>query len=105
VASYTDLVAWKACHRLALAVVAATNAFPRHERFELTSQLRRAALSAPTNLVEGHVRFGPREFLRFVRIAAGSLAEVDYLLLFARENDYLTADRYESLVGLRREAS
>ena len=104
-AGYETLKAWEATHVLARAVCDAARAFPRDERFELTSQLRRAALSAPTNLVEGRARYGSREYLRHVRIAAGSLAEVDYLLLFAQESGYLTAEEFEQLRGLRRRAS
>ena len=103
--SYTTLRAWQAAHRLALEIAQVTRRFPRQERFELTAQLRRAALSAPANLAEGQGRFGPREALRHVRIAAGSLAEVDYLLLFAKDCGYLDAEAYDRLVGFRRQAS
>ncbi len=91
---YSSLKAWKAAHHLALEVVKATRAFPTHERYELTSQLRRAALSAPANLVEGQARYGSREALRFARIAAASLLEADYLLLFALESGYLSRDEH-----------
>jgi four helix bundle protein len=104
-ASYTSLRAWQVAHQLAIEVARATSSFPQHERFELTSQLRRAALSIPTNLVEGRARFGPREYLRFVRIAAGSCAEVDYLLYFAREMTYLSPEQYAHLDQLRRSAT
>ena len=93
-AAYTRLVAWREAHELARAVSRAVKKFPREERFELTSQLRRAALSVPTNIVEGRARFGVRDFLRFVRIAASSLAEVDYLLLYARDEGYLDPNEY-----------
>ncbi len=89
-AGYRDLKAWQVAHQLTVAVDEATRHFPKHERFELTSQLRRAALSAPTNLVEGRARFGSAEYLRFVRIAAASLAEVE---------------DYEKLEAMRRSAS
>ncbi len=94
---YRSLRAWQIAHELALAVARAADRFPASERFELTSQLRRAALSVPTNLAEGQGRFGTREALRFARIAAGSLAEVDYLLFFAKERGYLNSGDYEDL--------
>ena len=104
---YQDLEVWRRAHQLNLDVSTLTRSFPRHERFELTSQLRRAARSVPTNIVEGHDQFGPRPFLRHVRIALGSLAEVDYLLLNARDEGYLEqqkwvelADRVWALRGL-----
>ena len=103
--SYASLKAWQAAHRLATEVLRIARGFPPHERYELTSQLRRAALSVPTNIVEGHARYGEREFLRYARMAAGSLAEVDYLLLLARELTYLDETRHQQLVALRREAS
>ena len=94
---YRSLRAWQIAHELALAVTLAADAFPARERFELTSQLRRAVLSVPTNLAEGQGRFGKREALRFARIAAGSLTEVDYLLFFAKERGYLSTRNYEQL--------
>ncbi|MCH7490695.1 MAG: four helix bundle protein [Gemmatimonadetes bacterium] len=102
---YRDLKAWQVAHELALEVSRLVEAFPRHERFELTSQLRRASLSVPTNLAEGQARYGPREALRFARIAAGSLAEVDYLLFFAKEKGYLDHQSHERLIAHRRHAS
>ena len=102
---YQDLQAWKVAHQLAIAVHQAVDRFPKYERFELSSQLRRAALSVPTNLAEGQGRYGPREALRFTRIAAGSLTEVDYLLFFALERGYLDATTYEHLVEKRKHAS
>lgn len=104
-ASYRSLKAWQVAHQLAREVSAATRTFPKHERFELTSQLRRAAMSAPANLAEGSARFGRRELLRHARISASSLAETDYWLLFAQEEGYLDQTTYDRLDRLRREAS
>lgn len=95
--SYRSLRAWQLAHELAVAVGRAVRGFPSHERFELSSQLRRASLSVPCNLVEGKARFGRREYLRHVRIAVGSLAEVDYLLFYALEMGYLTRADYTRL--------
>jgi four helix bundle protein len=101
VASYRSLVAWQVAHELALEIGRVIRKFPPSERFELTSQLRRAALSVPTNLAEGRGTFGSRSFLRYVRIAASSLAEVDYLLLYSRDMGYLPAEPYDRLCQLR----
>ena len=103
--NYRSLAAWQVAHELALAVNRAADGFPRNERFEVTSQLRRAALSVPANLAEGQGRHGKREALRFTRIAAGSLAEVDYLMLFAYERGYLNTIQYEQLIALRKRAA
>jgi len=104
-AYYRNLEAWKQSHEFAKAVANAAKRFPKHERFELTSQLRRAVVSAPANLAEGQGRFGPKEALRHTRIAAASLVEADYLLLFAFESGYLTQEEYDRLTALRRHAS
>jgi four helix bundle protein len=104
-ASYRTLVAWQVAHELALEIARATRRFPKDERFELTSQIRRAALSAPTNLAEGRGTYGIRGFLRFVRIAASSLAEVDYLLLYAHDMGYLPIPEYARLSQLRGRAA
>ena len=103
--SYHTLRAWQIAHRLALAVGRAVRSFPAYERFELSSQLRRASLSVPCNLVEGRARFGKREYLHFVRIAASSLAEVDYLLFYALEAEYVSSTDYRRLDDLRRHAA
>ena len=96
---YEELKVWELSHRLNLDVSAISRTFPRHERFELTSQLRRAVRSVPANLVEGHGQYGPKVFLRHVRIAQGSLAEVDYLLMNARDEGYLKAEVWEELAS------
>ena len=102
---YSSLKAWQAAHQLALEVAKATRLFPNHERFELNSQLPRAAFSAAANLVGGQARYGSREALRFARIAAASLLEKDYLLLFALESGYLSRDEHAWLTALRSRAS
>lgn len=101
-AKYRSLKAWRLAHQLARRVSRVARTFPRHEQFELAAQLRRAALSVPTNIVEGRARFGAREFLRFVRIAASSLAEVEYLLFYAYEEGFLPAERYAQLDDLQK---
>jgi four helix bundle protein len=92
VANYTKLIVWQKAHELALAIYKLTEAFPKQEMFGLTSQLRRAALSIPTNIVEGYNRRGPKDFSRFIHIARGSLAETQYLLQFAKEIGYFKCD-------------
>lgn len=104
-ASYQALEAWRVAHQLALEVTRVSLRLPAHERYELAAQLRRAALSVPTNLVEGRARFGSREYLKFVRIARASLAEVDYLLFFAAEMGYLAPDDHRRLDAMRRRAN
>ncbi|MFQ5702714.1 MAG: four helix bundle protein [Gemmatimonadales bacterium] len=102
---YRDLRAWQVAHELAMAVSCSVEDFPPHERFELGSQLRRASLSVPTNLAEGQSLYGPKQALRYARIAAGSLGEVDYLLLVAKEKRYLDSTVYDRLLAKRKHAS
>jgi four helix bundle protein len=94
---YEDLLVWRLSYALSQRVKALTAKFPSHERFELTSQLRRAVLSVPANLVEGSGLKGPTGFARHVRIALGSLREVEYLLLEAHSDGYITQTEHEEL--------
>jgi len=74
---HRDLVAWQKAMELAKQVYVLTNSFPKHEVYGLSSQLRRAAVSIPSNLAEGAARNGQREFGYFISTARGSLAEVE----------------------------
>lgn len=91
------LEVWKLSVELAFQVFKATQQFPKEEMFGLTSQIRRAALSVPTNIVEGYSRKGDKELSRFVNISLGSLAETKYLLYFSDRLDYLKKDLYQKL--------
>ena len=94
---YERFDAWKLTHALALAVYAATREWPRAEQYGLTAQVRRAALSAPTNIAEGSAKRGKAEFRRFLDISLGSLSEVGYLLRFARDARILETRNWEEL--------
>lgn len=86
--SYSDLLVWRKAHSLVLEVYIMTKQFPKEEIFGLTSQLRRAVISIPANIAEGFARKGIKDKLRFYNIAAGSLNEVSYYLLLAKELGY-----------------
>jgi four helix bundle protein len=101
VTSYERFQAWQAAHELALEIYRQTDRWPRAERFGLTIQLRRAALSVPANIAEGAAKRGTREFRRFLDIALGSLAEVSYLLRFSRDYGLLGQDSWATLETLR----
>ena len=94
---YATLDAWRRSHALSLRLTALCNTFPRYERFELGSQLRRAARSVPANLAEGRGAYGRGLYHRHVQIALGSLAEVDYYLLCASDEGYASKDLCEEL--------
>jgi four helix bundle protein len=94
---WKKLEIWKLADSLAYDIYLATRDFPKEETFGITSQLRRAALSVPTNIVEGYSRKGDKELSRFISISLGSFAETKYLLHFARRLGYLSHKQYESL--------
>lgn len=89
---YRDLEVWKRSHALVLRIYALAKTFPGDERFGLTSQLRRAAVSVPSNIAEGSKRRTDQDFARFLNIAEGSLSETDYLLLCAKDLGYVADD-------------
>ena len=89
---FTDLAVWQRSHALVLQVYRLSRTFPSDERFGLTSQLRRAALSVPTNIAEGSKRQSNQEYARFLNIAEGSLVETEYLLMVGRDLGYLAPD-------------
>jgi len=74
--------------KLTKEVYQVTRNFPADERFGLTNQIRRAAVSIPSNLAEGHARAGAAEFARFISISMGSVAELETQLMLARELEY-----------------
>jgi four helix bundle protein len=97
---FRDLDAWQAAMELAVAAHAAADALPPTERFELGSQVRRAAVSIPSNIAEGHAQRGDRVFLRHVKIALGSLAELDTAIEIAFRRRLITKDALRSLLPM-----
>ncbi|MDT8301626.1 MAG: four helix bundle protein [Sedimentisphaerales bacterium] len=100
---YKKLIVWHKADDLAYQVYIATKDFPKEELYGITSQLRRAVLSVPTNIVEGYGRQGKNELRHFVNIALGSLAETKYLLDFSSKLNYLNTNQYKSLQELAQE--
>ncbi len=100
VRSYRDLLVWQRAMDLALGIYALSRSFPDSERFAMVSQLRRAAVSVPSNIAEGHARSSTRDFLRFLSIASGSLAELETQLILAHRLDYVDQDRLDSTLVL-----
>ena len=94
---YHDLVVWREAHGFVLSIYKNSENFPKDELFGVTSQLRRAAVSIPNNIVEGTTKSSVKDQLRFCEIALGSLNECAYLLELARDLHYLTPDVYREL--------
>jgi four helix bundle protein len=95
--NYKDLLVWQRAHRLTLAIYKATEAFPKDERFGLTSQIRRASSSIAANLAEGCGRRSDGEMGRFVQIAMGSGAELSYHLLLSHDLGILGLQEFSRL--------
>lgn len=104
VPGYKKLLAWGKADELAEYVYTLTYKFPREELFGLTSQLKRAILSVPLNIVEGHARFSKKEFARFLLISLGSLAETEYLLDFCFRRKLISEAEYTKAAELRQQA-
>lgn len=94
--SFRDYKVWERAHDLCLSVYRETERFPRHEMFGLTNQMRRSSSSVPTNIAEGSI-MGDAQFYRFLTIALGSAAELEYQLLLARDLGYIHVDAYPAL--------
>jgi len=98
--NYRDLIAWQKAMDLVEAVYAATKGFPREELYALTTQLRRAAVSVPSNIAEGQGRTSAREFQNFLSMAHGSLREVETQSLIAGRLGYLPPQKVEAILNL-----
>jgi four helix bundle protein len=100
---FQKLMVWQKAHALTLRVYAATKQFPSDERFGLTSQVRRAAVSIGSNIAEGTGRNTPGELRQFLGIAMGSVHEIQYQIIVARDLGYLAAAEFEGLAAGVRE--
>jgi len=98
--SYKDLNVWRKADELAGLVFDITEQFPRTYLFNLTDQLRRSALSIPTNIAEGCASFHSKELLQFLNVARRSLSETLYLISFAHKRSLITQDQLNQQDGL-----
>jgi four helix bundle protein len=97
--SYRELIAWQKAMRLVTEIYVATQPFPSSELYGLTSQLRRAAVSVPSNIAEGQARFSQKEFHHFLCQARDSLAEIETQLMISKDLKYLTHSKTENLLA------
>lgn len=105
VKSFRDLVVWQKSMRLCLEIYRLTQGFPREETFGLRAQLRRAGVSIPSNIAEGHGRRSAEDYRAFLRIARGSALEVQTQLEIARELGYGQLERIAEAEGMADELS
>jgi four helix bundle protein len=100
----SKLLAWQKSHEFALMIYKITQDFPKEELYGLTSQIRRAAVSVPSNIVEGRARGYGAETKRFYMIARASLEEARYQVLLARDLGYVNEDVYMQAISISDEA-
>jgi len=98
--NYKELKVWQKSYQLCLAIYKATKIFPKNEGFGLTSQMRRAALSIPSNIAEGKGRLSKGEFRQFLGNARGSVAEVETQILIAQNLSYLNGPEANKLLAM-----
>ncbi len=98
--SYKDLIAWQKGIQLVKSIYELTSSFPDQEKYGLISQIRRAAVSIPSNIAEGQARFSPVDFRHFLRITRGSLAELETQLVLAHELRYITHQQLDQQSAL-----
>jgi four helix bundle protein len=96
---HEKLDVWKKSIDFVVAVYESTESFPKEEKFGLTSQIRRAAVSIPANIAEGAARQSGKEFAHFLSNSQGSTSEVETELLIARRLNYVPVSRYQELIG------
>jgi four helix bundle protein len=95
--SFTQLNAWRACRELSLSLNQLLNAFPPFERFELTSQLRRAGTSATSNLAEGFGKQSYKEKLHYYSCSLGSINEIQNQLIVAKDAGYVSVEHFNAV--------
>ena len=103
--SYEDLSVWKKSMNLAVKIYELTKHMPKEELYGLTAQMRRAAVSIPSNIAEGQQRASTKEFLRFLSIARGSNAELQTQLVLACKLGYFQSEQIRETMNLTREIS
>lgn len=96
--SYRDLEVWQRARTMVKRIYDVTHTFPQDQRFGLTQQMQRAAVSIPSNIAEGQVRHATKDYIRFLNIALGSTAELETQLLLASDLGYISTENCENLL-------
>lgn len=103
VKSFRDLIVWQKSYQLCLLVYKAARDLPKSEEFGLASQLRRAAVSVPSNIAEGYNRKNRKEYVQYLYIAHGSLGELQTQLLIAYDIGYCAENKFSEMYNLSEE--
>ena len=102
---FQHIVAWQKAHQFVLLVYRTTKSFPDFEKFGLSSQFQRAAVSIPANIAEGYRKISRADKLRFFNIAQGSLEECRYYIILSKDLDYIDGESYNLLATTIEETS
>ena len=101
--TYRDLIVWQKAMQLVSNIYFETKEFPKDEQFGITSQLRRCSISIPSNIAEGYGRFSTKDYLRFLKVARGSLFEFQTQIEICKNLSYLSPDQFKKLNEQSRE--
>ena len=97
---FRNLIVWQKSHKLTLEIYKLPNCFPDEEKFGITTQIRRAAVSIPNNIAEGSGRKSDKEFSQFLSISLGSANEVEYLIELTKDLGYIKSEDIDELFAL-----
>ncbi|MDD4179226.1 MAG: four helix bundle protein [Candidatus Margulisbacteria bacterium] len=97
--TFKDLKVWQKAYSLVIDVYTHTKSFPAEERYGITSQLRRAALSIPSNISEGYGRKSMKQYIQFLRIAYGSGTELETQLMLSKDLNYLNEEIFNNIIS------
>lgn len=103
--NYKELIVWQKSVDLVTEIYKATAVFPKEELYGLTSQIRRSAISIPSNIAEGHSRRSTNDYLQFLKIARGSSAELETQLIISKNLNYLNPENFQILIEKTSEIS
>jgi four helix bundle protein len=103
--SFRELVAWQKAYELTLEIYRVTTAFPKKEIYGFVSQMRRAAVSIPSNIAEGYQRQSRKEYMQFLSIAYSSCGELETQLLLSHDLGFLDGSTFKKILSLQEEVS
>jgi len=101
--NFKDLRVWKRAYELTLYIYKVTKKFPKEELYGIVSQMRRASVSIVSNIAEGNSRKGKAEYIQFLFVAYGSLAELETQILLAKDLGYIVNEEFDVLIRMRDE--